>query len=55
MYDKKARRKALGMDTSGLDKKIEYAQKKIKLSGGDPNQSFTLTQDILYQTSITKV
>ena len=37
MYDKKARRKALGMDTSGLDKKIEYAQKKIKLSGGDPN------------------
>ena len=38
MYDKKARRKALGMDTSGLDKKIEYAQKKIKLSGGDPNQ-----------------
>ena len=38
MYDKKARRKALGMDTSGLDKKIEYAQKKIALSGGDPNQ-----------------
>ena len=38
MYDKKARRKALGMDTSGLDKKIEYAQKKITLSGGDPNQ-----------------
>jgi len=37
MYDKKARRKALGLDTSGLDKKIEYAQKKIKLSGGDPN------------------
>ena len=37
LYDKKARRKALGMDTSGLDKKIEYAQKKIALSGGDPN------------------
>ena len=37
LYDKKARRKALGLDTSGLDKKIDYAQKKIKLSGGDPN------------------
>ena len=38
LYDKKARRKALGMDTSGLDKKIDFTKRKIDLKGGDSNQ-----------------